>query len=140
LVQCVYTNPAGDTNTLFYGTHMSDQGSTLAPCSKDGPAGFVGYMLDSSWSRSVDLWDRTRGAGFVEYAVIAPTGLDSTRTFDQTGSLTGLSQSSSTASITVNALESPIVNPVVGASAVGVCAAAGLVLLARRRRTPAGRS
>ncbi|MER5418103.1 hypothetical protein [Streptomyces virginiae] len=145
LHQCVYNGGADNYTSLVNvpdnrfdtGTNASNVVDANQSC---GPGG-AGYpyvpQFQTSAVTTLDTLDTTRGEGFVQYTIIAPT-LDTTQVFDQSATLNGTGQPTdpmSSGTITVDpALAVPLVNPYMGGLALlAGLTGAGLFTLRRNQ-------
>jgi hypothetical protein len=114
------------------GTNASDAPETAPDC---GPAA-APWSFSQGWSgvTALDLLDTTRGQGFVEFEMVAPSP-DVTTTYPQDAGMTGTGTGSpaDTGTITVEAFEIPTVGSWPLATGMAVVGGGGLALIRRRR-------
>jgi hypothetical protein len=149
LHQCQYVRADGEDVSWFVtaldrpsgatayaaGTNVSDAPDAAPDC---GPAQDV-WSFSPGWSgvTPLDLLDTTRGQGFVEFEIVAPSP-DVTTTYPQDSGMTGTGTGSpaDTGTITVEAFEIPAVGSWPLATGMAVVGGGGLALIRRRRGGP----
>jgi hypothetical protein len=136
-----YTTMAADTTNsggaFDTGTDASNTAQTSVTC---GPGVAGDYVLDAGNSglAALDTLDATRGQGFVQWSMTAPSPAMTT-TYTEDGQLTGpgTGDPSTSGTITINAsVGTPLGNPfVIGGVVAGLGIAAAAIVYVRRRTT-----
>jgi hypothetical protein len=144
LEQCVYDGSAANALTYIGSTPNSptfdaatgaSNATVSSPTCGPGAGGYPFQALNSG-VENVNLVDTTRGQGFVQFDMTAPSP-PTTTTYTEDGQLTGTGTGDPTTSgtITVDATtDTPLGNPWLAGGAAGIVAATGLALVTRRRR------
>jgi hypothetical protein len=149
LNQCVYyngtalyTNTVNDNPTPLYrtGTNASNTPQSTVNCGPGAPPGWVLYPNDTA-VQAIDLLDTARGAGFVQFAITAPSPA-STTTYNESAALTGAATANSSGSITIQIVNASLINggSIGATTALAVVMLAGLIGYRRLRvNTPTAR-
>ncbi|MDQ1752495.1 MAG: hypothetical protein QOE71_3551, partial [Pseudonocardiales bacterium] len=121
------------------GTNASNTPQAAVSC---GPNA-AGYNLipSNSGVLPLDLLDATRGAGFVQFAIMAPSPA-STTTYNESAALTGAATANSSGSITIQIVNASLINggSIGATTALAVVMLAGLIGYRRLRvNTPTAR-
>jgi hypothetical protein len=144
LEQCMYYGSGTDgltyavpstPNAPFGASTHASSGNVAAPTCRPGSGGYV-YQPANSGVTNIGLIDSTRGQGFVQFAMVAPSPAITT-TYTEPGQVNGAGTGNPTTSgtITVDAsLGTPLLSPWIGAGALLVVGVTGA-----SRRTPRSR-
>jgi hypothetical protein len=122
-------NPAFDA-----GTNASNTPQTTVTCGPGG--GGYPFQAGNSGVQSLDTLDTTRGQGFVQWSMTAPSP-GTTTTYTEDGQLTGsgTGDPSTSGTITIDAsVGTPLANPWVIGGGLGVLSLTGAVFVVTRRR------
>lgn len=121
------------------GSNVSTTPQTMVSCGPGGPSGYVPETADDG-VLALDYQDTTRGQGFVQWSMKAPSPATTT-TYTENGQLTGpgTGDPTNTGTITINAsVGTPIGDAwVAGGVVAGLGIAAAAVVFVRRRTAAA---
>jgi hypothetical protein len=135
LEQCVYYGSGTDAltyavpmtpNAPFGASTGASSADVSAPTCKPG-AGAYPYQAVNSGVTNIDLIDSSRGQGFVQFAMVAPSP-DTTTTYHEDGQLNGAGTGNPTGSGTITvdaAVGTPLGSPLLAGGVVGAGLLAG---------------
>lgn len=131
-------NIANGSGLYSAGTHASNTPQTANSCGAGNPAGYE-YIAGNGGLQVLNTLDTTRGQGFVQWSMTAPSPATTT-TYTEDGQLSGAGTGDPTTSgtITIDAsVGTPLGNPWVLGGGVGLLGLASIsyLAIARRRRT-----